>query len=45
MARHLCVAMQGVQKQESVLKTSCRLGAFEDPAIYQEFLQSLNAPV
>ncbi|BDQ27750.1 GTP cyclohydrolase 1 [Helicobacter heilmannii] len=45
VARHLCVAMQGVQKQESVLKTSCRLGAFEDPAIYQEFLQSLNAPV
>ncbi|CRF51388.1 GTP cyclohydrolase I type 1 [Helicobacter heilmannii] len=45
VARHLCVAMQGVQKQESVLKTSCRLGAFEDPAIYQEFLQSLSAPV
>ncbi|BCZ16846.1 GTP cyclohydrolase I [Helicobacter sp. NHP19-003] len=45
VARHLCVAMQGVQKQESVLKTSCRLGAFQEPSIYAEFLQNLSVPV
>ncbi|GMB90359.1 GTP cyclohydrolase I [Helicobacter ailurogastricus] len=45
VAKHLCIAMQGVQKQESVLKTSCRLGVFEEPSVYAEFLQSLNAPV
>jgi GTP cyclohydrolase I len=29
-AKHLCMMMRGVEKQNSVMKTSCMLGAFRD---------------
>lgn len=38
-ARHLCLMMRGVEKQNSMLVTSCLLGAFRDSAqTRQEFL-------
>lgn len=38
-AKHLCMMMRGVEKQNSVMKTSCLLGAFrEDAATRKEFL-------
>lgn len=38
-AQHLCMMMRGVQKQNSLLKTSCMFGAFrEDSATRAEFL-------
>ena len=37
-AQHLCMMMRGVQKQNSVMTTSCVLGEFhEDPATRAEF--------
>ena len=39
-ARHLCMAMRGVEKQNSVMKTSVLLGSFRDNApTRSEFLQ------
>lgn len=42
-ARHLCMMMRGVEKQNSVMKTSCMLGSFETQhATRQEFLSLLS---
>ncbi len=42
-ARHLCMMMRGVEKQNSVMKTSCMLGIFrENAATRSEFLSLLN---
>ena len=42
-ARHLCMMMRGVEKQNSVLVTSSVLGAFRDrPATRQEFLSLIE---
>ncbi len=38
-ARHLCMMMRGVEKQNSIMTTSCLLGAFrEEPSARAEFL-------
>jgi len=38
-AQHLCMMMRGVEKQNSVMKTSCLLGTFrKDDATRKEFL-------
>ena len=38
-AKHLCMMMRGVEKQNSVMKTSCLLGAFRsEEATRKEFL-------
>ncbi len=38
-ARHLCMMMRGVEKQNSVMTTSCMLGSFrEEPSTRNEFL-------
>ena len=38
-ARHLCMMMRGVEKQNSVMKTSCLLGAFrKEDSTRKEFL-------
>src|SRR5204863_8521360 len=31
-AKHLCMMLRGVEKKNSVMKTSCRLGSFKDDA-------------
>lgn len=42
-ARHLCMMMRGVEKQNSRMKTSAMLGAFRsDPATRSEFLNLLR---
>jgi GTP cyclohydrolase I len=42
-AKHLCMMMRGVQKQNSVMKTSCLLGVFkEDARTRTEFLSLLG---
>ena len=42
-ARHLCMMMRGVEKQNSKMKTSAMLGAFrENPATRSEFLDLLK---
>ena len=42
-AKHLCMMMRGVQKQNSVMKTSCLLGCFKDDARTRgEFLSLLS---
>ena len=42
-AKHLCMMMRGVEKQNSVMKTSCLLGIFkEDARTRSEFLSLLN---
>lgn len=42
-ARHLCMMMRGVEKQNSNMITSCMLGAFkEQPATRLEFLNLLR---
>jgi len=42
-AKHLCVMMRGVEKQNSVMKTSCLRGVFkEDARTRSEFLSLLN---
>jgi GTP cyclohydrolase I len=42
-ARHLCMAMRGVEKQNSVMKTSVLLGSFRDNAPTRaEFLQLIG---
>ena len=41
-ARHLCMMMRGVEKQNSLMKTSCLLGSFkEDARTRSEFLALL----
>jgi GTP cyclohydrolase IA len=41
-AKHLCMMMRGVEKQNSVMKTSCLLGCFkEDATTRSEFLALL----
>lgn len=42
-AKHLCMMMRGVEKQNSVMKTSCLLGTFKDDArTRSEFLALLK---
>ncbi len=42
-AKHLCMMMRGVEKQNSVMKTSCLLGTFkEDARTRAEFLSLLR---
>lgn len=42
-AKHLCMMMRGVEKQNSLMKTSAMLGSFrEDPATRNEFLSLLS---
>ena len=42
-AKHLCMMMRGVEKQNSVMKTSCLLGCFKDDATTRsEFLSLLK---
>ena len=42
-AKHLCMMMRGVEKQNSVMKTSCLLGPFkEDARTRSEFLSLLK---
>jgi GTP cyclohydrolase I len=42
-AKHLCMMMRGVEKQNSVMKTSCLLGTFKDDArTRSEFLSLLR---
>jgi len=44
-ARHLCMMMRGVEKQNSALVTSSVLGTFRsDPRTRQEFLALVNRP-
>jgi GTP cyclohydrolase I len=43
-ARHMCMMMRGVQKQNSVATTSAMLGAFRDDVkTRQEFLSLINS--
>jgi GTP cyclohydrolase I len=38
-AQHMCMMMRGVEKQNSVMTTSCMLGSFRDqPQTRNEFL-------
>ena len=42
-AQHLCMMMRGVEKQNSVMKTSCMLGAFrKENSTRSEFLSLIN---
>ncbi|MDJ0878666.1 MAG: GTP cyclohydrolase I FolE [Halieaceae bacterium] len=42
-AQHMCMMMRGVQKQNSVMKTSAMLGSFRDnPTTRSEFLSLVN---
>jgi GTP cyclohydrolase I len=42
-AQHLCMMMRGVEKQNSVMKTSCLLGAFrKEDATRKEFLTLIS---
>ena len=44
-ARHLCMMMRGVEKQNSMLVTSSLLGVFRDsPATRHEFLELISRP-
>jgi len=43
-AKHLCMMMRGVEKQNSVMTTSCLLGSFkEDPRTRSEFLALIKS--
>lgn len=43
-ARHMCMMMRGVEKQNSLMKTSAMLGAFrKDPATRTEFLSLISS--
>jgi len=45
-AKHLCMAMRGVEKEESFTVTSAMLGAFKsDNRTRMEFLQLINRPM
>ena len=42
-AQHLCMMMRGVEKQNSVMKTSCMLGAFrKESSTRAEFLSLIK---
>ncbi|MBD3258460.1 GTP cyclohydrolase I FolE [candidate division GN15 bacterium] len=42
-AQHLCMMMRGVEKQNSVMKTSCLLGTFRNnPSTRSEFLELIH---
>lgn len=42
-ARHMCMEMRGVEKQDSETVTSCMLGAFrEDARTRQEFMETIR---
>ena len=42
-AQHLCMMMRGVEKQNSIMTTSCVLGEFhEDPSTRAEFFSLIN---
>jgi GTP cyclohydrolase I len=42
-ARHLCMMMRGVEKQNSLMTTSVVLGSFrDDPATRQEFMSLIK---
>jgi len=42
-ARHLCMMMRGVEKQNSIMKTSCLLGAFrKEDSTRKEFLSLIS---
>ena len=42
-AKHLCMMMRGVEKQNSIMKTSCMLGAFrKDISTRSEFLSLIQ---
>lgn len=42
-AKHMCMMMRGVEKQNSVMKTSAMLGSFrDDPSTRNEFLSLLR---
>ena len=44
-AEHMCMMMRGIEKQNSVTKTSAMLGSFrEDAKTREEFLSLLNLP-
>jgi GTP cyclohydrolase IA len=44
-ARHLCMMMRGVEKQNSMMMTSSLLGVFRsNPATRQEFLSLVARP-
>ncbi len=44
-ARHLCMMMRGVQKQNSVMTTSCMLGSFRtENSTRSEFLSLIREP-
>lgn len=44
-AKHMCMMMRGVEKQNSVMKTSSMLGNFRtDPKTREEFLSLLRLP-
>ncbi|MBM4206881.1 MAG: GTP cyclohydrolase I FolE [Gammaproteobacteria bacterium] len=44
-AKHLCMMMRGVEKQNSVMTTSCMLGAFrKEISTRSEFLNLINRP-
>ncbi|WP_373077992.1 GTP cyclohydrolase I FolE [Zhongshania sp.] len=44
-ARHMCMMMRGVEKQNSVMRTSAMLGVFKDNnATRTEFLALINRP-
>jgi GTP cyclohydrolase I len=45
-ARHLCMMMRGVEKQNSVATTSCMLGVFKDNSKTRaEFLRLIDSPM
>ena len=41
-ARHLCMQMRGVAKQNADTITTHHIGAFDDPAVRAEFLQQIR---
>lgn len=44
-AKHMCMMMRGIEKQNSVMKTSVMLGDFRDsPATRMEFVSLVNRP-
>ncbi len=43
-AKHLCIMMRGVEKQNSIMKTSCMLGAFrKEISTRSEFLSLIHS--
>ena len=41
-AKHMCMMMRGVEKQNSTMNTSVMLGAFREPSTRMEFLQLIG---